>query len=176
MQRLVKKGLVIHERLLHGKHGIFRLSRDGAGHTDLPAIEKVYLGNYDHQLMVIEVYMQLAKLYPEAVWISERHLISDKFKKFKMEAGQRGHLADGVLLFPNNKQVAIEVELTMKGSWRLEKIIENYICEFDYQEVWYFCEPSIIRKVEKTAERYQKYIKVFSLDEMGGAIRPVTVD
>lgn len=175
MQRLVKAGLVLHERILHGKHGVFRLSREGARYTDLPPVDKVYLGNYYHQLMVIEVYMQLARRHPEAAWISERRLISDKFKKYKMESGQRGHLPDGALLFPDNKQIAIEVELTLKGSWRLDKIISHYICDFDFQGVWYFCEPRIMKKVEKAAERYQKYIKVFSLDEMG-VFRSATIE
>ncbi len=166
MQRLVKEGLVIHERILHGKHGIFRLSRNGARHTDLPPVDKVYLGNYYHQLMVIAVYMQLIKRYPEAVWISERELIRDKFKKYKMEAGQRGHIADGVLLFPDNRQIAIEVELTMKGSWRLERIFSNLITEFDFRGAWYYCAPQIMKKMIKAADDYDTYIKIFSLAEL----------
>ncbi len=128
-------------------------------------IKKVYTGNYQHQLMVIEVYMQLAKRHPEATWISERELIRDKFKKFKMESGQRGHLADGILLFPDNKQFAIEVELTMKGSWRLDKIMTHYLTAWDFKEVWYFCAPNILRKMNKVVGE-KTHIKVFSLAEL----------
>lgn len=60
-----------------------------------------------------------------------------------MNSGQRGHLADGVLLFPDGKQIAIEVELTMKGSWRLNKIISHYTVDHAFKEVWYFCAPGI---------------------------------
>lgn len=142
------------------------MSREGAKHTDLPALDKIYMGNYYHQLMVIEVYMKLIKLHPEAAWISERELIRDKFKKYKMQAGQRGHMADGVLLFPDNRQIAIEVELTMKGSWRLEKIIKNLITDFDFKGAWYYCAPQIMRKMLKAAEDHDTYIKIFSLAEL----------
>jgi len=163
MQRLVREGLVIHERIFYHRHGIYRLSKTGAEFTDLPAIDKVYTANYHHQLMVIEVYMQLTKKYPEAVWISERVLIRDNFKKFKMEAGQRGHMPDGVLLLPDGKQIAIEVELTMKGAWRLEKILDHYLRSWDYKEVWYFCAADIMRKMCKVIGE-KTYIKCFGLE------------
>jgi len=36
------------------------------------------------------------------------------------------HLPDGILLFPDLKQAAIEVELTMKSKKRLEDILWDY--------------------------------------------------
>src|SRR5690606_12641074 len=81
IQRLVRDGLVIHERIFHNRHGIYRLSKEGAQFTELPAMDKVFIANYHHHLMVIEVYMQLIKKYPEAIWFSERELIREKFKK-----------------------------------------------------------------------------------------------
>lgn len=162
IKRLVRECFVIHERIFHHRHGIYRLSKSGAELTDLPAIDKVSVANYHHQLMVIEVCMQLAKKYPEAIWMSERELVRENFKKFKMERGQRGHMPDGVMLFPDGKQIAIEVELTMKGSWRLEKILEHYLRSWDYKEVWYFCAADILRKMSKVIGG-KTYIKCFGL-------------
>lgn len=143
------------------------MSREGAEYTELSAIDRVYVGSYHHQLIVIEVYMQLIKQYPEAVWMSERELLRDKFKKFKMESGQRGHMPDGMLLFLDGRKIAIEVELTMKGSWRLEKILSNYFREFWFKdEVWYFCAPNILSKMRKAAEEYKSVISVFELESL----------
>lgn len=81
----------------------------------------------------------------------------------KVGIGKRDkHLADGVLLLPDNKHVAIEVELTMKSKSRLKEIMLGYALHEHIKEVWYFCAPGIVEKVRKVAGD-REYIKVFSL-------------
>src|ERR1700722_13596289 len=70
MQRLVTAGLVKHERVFHGRHGIYRLSKKGAGHTELPALARITLGNYNHSLAVLDVYLYLLTKHPDAEWLS----------------------------------------------------------------------------------------------------------
>ena len=41
MNRLVGAGLVRHERVFYGRHGIYRLSPKGARFTGLPALARV---------------------------------------------------------------------------------------------------------------------------------------
>ena len=159
MQRLVREKLVIHERVFHGRNGIFYLSRLGASHFDLPAMTNVPIAIYDHQLAIIDMYFKLMHLYPEAQWVSERKLIRDRFAK---GIGSIGHVADGLLVFPDDRQIAIEVELTMKGKLRLEKIFKAYAGQFQIKEIWYFCSPEIISKMKKAAEG-RSYIKIHGL-------------
>ncbi len=159
MQKLVKAGLVIHERAFHNKFGIFYLTNRGAQFTDLPRLKSIPLGTYTHQITIIEVYIRLMQQYPDAIWISERSL---KHEKFMDGIGKQGHIADGMLILPDQKQIAIEVELTTKGEYRLEQILKGYAGQFSISEVWYYCSKQAINKVTKLAANLQ-YIKVYSL-------------
>ena len=159
MQRLIKEKLVIHEMVFHGRNGIYYLSKHGANHFDLPAMTNVPIAIYDHQLTIIDVYFKLMHLYPEAQWISERRLKRDRFAK---GIGRLGHISDGLMVFPDDKQIAIEVELTMKGKLRLEHIFMAYAGELKISEVWYFCSPNVLPKMRKVAEK-RSYIKVHGL-------------
>ncbi len=160
MQRLVNEKLVIHKKIFHGRNGIFYLSKQGATHTDLPAIINVPIAVYDHQLAIIELFFKLRHQYPEAEWISERKMKHDKFSK---GIGKIIHIADGMLLFPDNTQIAIEVELTMKSKHRLEQIFKAYVGQFDIKEVWYFCSEDVLPKLQKMAQK-KAYIKTYSIN------------
>src|SRR5579862_1894816 len=103
MGRLIRRGLVKHKRVFYDRHGVYWLSRDGASHTPLPPIKKIPVGIYRHEVLLIELYFELTKRYPEAKWIGERELIWDKFSE---GVGQKGHVADGMLIFPDGKKVA----------------------------------------------------------------------
>ncbi|VVC75009.1 hypothetical protein AQUSIP_02830 [Aquicella siphonis] len=159
MQRLIKEKLVIHERVFHGRNGIYYLSKQGASHFDLPAMSNVPIAIYDHQLAIIDIYFKLMHLHPEAQWISERRLKRERFAK---GIGRLGHISDGLLVFPVDKQIAIEVELTMKGKLRLEKIFKAYASQLEIKEIWYFCSPEILPKMQKAAEK-RPYIKIHRL-------------
>lgn len=146
MQRLVKAGFVIHQRAFNNNFGIFYLNNSGAQFTDLPRMKNIPIGTYNHQLTIIEVYLKLMRQYPEAFWISERHLQRDRVKHGMKK---QNHIADGMLILPDQKQIAIEVELTTKGTYRLEKILKGYASQFDINEVWYFCESQAKNKITK---------------------------
>src|SRR3989338_3243208 len=157
MRRLVQRKFVIKEHLLQGHPALYYLTSKGANFTDLPPIEYVSLGTYRHQIIMINVALKLMRVHPEAIWISERHLKHDKCYD---GIGKRGHVADGLLLFPDNRQIAIEVELSVKGRQRIEGIIKSYASQFDIKEVWYFCSQSAYNALSGLAAK-KTYIKLF---------------
>ncbi|MCE3238537.1 MAG: hypothetical protein K0R24_1518 [Gammaproteobacteria bacterium] len=160
IKRLIQAGLVSHQRIFYSEHGIYFLTERGASYTNLPALQKPSYRHYHHHLKVIEVAMRLKKHYPEATWISERQLLIEKFKK-----GYRtkGHVADGVLVLPNDKKMAIEVELSRKGRMRLERIIKKYAGS-DYDEVWYYCHPDIATSLKMMTQK-MSFINIFNVEE-----------
>jgi hypothetical protein len=164
IERLLRMELLRHERVFYGRPGIYRLTQKGASYTDLPAMRCVPLGNYVHEVTLIDVYLQLRFLYPEARFISERQLKRDKFFD---GVGQRGHLSDGFLIFPEGKQVAIEVELSLKGRNRTESILKGYGGEFSIEEVWYYCPEGIASSLRSMAAK-MPFIKVYDLREFLG--------
>ncbi|MDR3491005.1 MAG: MarR family winged helix-turn-helix transcriptional regulator [Gammaproteobacteria bacterium] len=161
MKKLVDAGLVHHKHILNSRHGIYLASRKGAEYTDLPPIDRITVGQYEHNISIIKVYIKLRQLYPDAFWISERRLKQDKFYD---GVGKVGHISDGILLFPDEKRVAIEVEMSVKGKHRIEKILRELGSDFSIKEVWYFCSKHVIKAVTSSASGMQ-FVKVLSLEE-----------
>lgn len=159
MKRLVSDNLVIHQKIFHAAHGIFYLTKKGALYTDLPPLFNIPKDNYAHQLAVIEIYFNLSKQYPLAEWVGERRLKRDKHVT---SYRKKIHLADGMLLFPDGKEVAIEVELTMKSKRRIFEILSGYSSSFHITEVWYYCAPEIFTRMSQLTEK-KTHIKVHSL-------------
>ncbi len=160
MQRLVEAKLVSHRRILHG-HGVYLVTRKGAKYTDLPSIERIPIGRYEHQIYIINVYNKLRKEYPAACWVSERKLKHDLFYD---GLGKVGHVADGILMFPDGKQVAIEVELSVKGKNRIEKILRKYISQLTIKEVWYYCFPAVVPVLTELSKK-MPFVKIYDLIE-----------
>jgi len=168
VKRLLSANLLIHEKILHARHGIYRLTRKGAGYTELPALSRITLSSYNHSLAVTDVYLYLRQKYPKAEWMSEREMVMDKYAA---GLGKSGHLPDGILYLSSpgkkDQKIAVEVELRSKGKARLESIIKWYTSQFDFAEVWYFC-PQVVANAVKGSmgEQRSKFIKVFSLKEI----------
>ena len=162
IQRLVKAGLVIHERILHNRPGAFYLTNRGAEHTDLPAIARVPVAIYKHQIMIIEAYFKLIQKFTETQWVSERRMKRDKFQD---GIGKRGHIADGMLVFPDQKKIAIEIELSAKGKRRLTEIFRNYGTQHGIKEAWYFFSKNIMADYAELAGN-KSFIKIHKLEEL----------
>jgi hypothetical protein len=160
IKRLTEGGLLYHQHIFYGQHGVYYLTEDGACHTALPALQKLSYRHYHHHLKVIEVAMRLKAHYPKATWISERQLLIEKFKSGRRK---KEHLADGLLLLAEDEKIAIEVELSRKGQERLKYILKKYAGE-DYKEVWYYCPPGITTFL-KTLTQRMPFIKIFNIEE-----------
>jgi hypothetical protein len=160
MQRLMERGYIRHERVFFHRHGIYRATRAGAQQSGLPMLSKIPIGIYEHQLAVIEVYIKLMKEYPGATWLTERVLRKTGFMPGRNRRRDK-HYADALMFLPDGKQIAIEVELTMKSKRRLDKILLQYMTQFEIKEVWYFCAADVADKVKRLADAYKSVIKVF---------------
>lgn len=160
MNRLIKGGYVSHNQIFKNKHGIYYLTSKGAKHTTLPPLSTISLGGYKHQLLITDIRQKLCAQYPDAQWISERYL---KQQKFFYGIGKKGHIADGMLIFPN-KKIAIEVELSLKGKQRLETIFNAYGSQLEIDEAWYFCADSLINPLT-TLSKNKSFIKIYSIKE-----------
>lgn len=136
MKRLIAMDLVNHEQIFHGRHGIYRLTKKGAGFTDLPPLNRLPLDYYYHEVKLVDLYLTLMAQYPGSDWRSERHLQQEKCQN---GFGQFAHVADGLLTLPDGKKIAIELELSLKGRTRIERILKGYATQFHLDEIWYFC-------------------------------------
>lgn len=161
MRRLKKNRLVCHSRIFHNRPGVFTVTAKGADYTNLPPIKKISIGQYEHQICIINVNQRLRHLYPNLRWVSERQLKHDKFYN---GIGKRGHISDGILIAADGNQIAIEVELSVKGKNRVEKIIKGYAGEFDIKEVWYFGTPTVIYMLKSLTIK-MPFVIIHNIDE-----------
>lgn len=162
MQRLVQKGCVQHERVFHNQPGIYRLTKKGASYTSLRPMDKIPIGNYEHQVLITELSIAMRTQHPTAQWVSERHL---KHAKYSKGVGQSGHLPDAILVKEGGKQVAIEVELSLKAKERTQEIFTQYSGNFDFEEVWYFCYPDILGSLLEWSKPHP-VIRIFNLKDV----------
>jgi len=81
----------------------------------------------------------------------------------KSGVGVTGHLSDGVLRV-DGQSIAIEVELSLKGKRRLQKIFNHYLKAFEYKEVWYFCGSDMIERHLKPFAAKADFFKLFNVD------------
>lgn len=165
LRKLIAHHYLLHERLLQNKPGHYRVTKAGAEFNPLglKPVRYVSLGKYQHTKLLVDLSLKLAEKY-QAQFITERELRLDIEHE---GVGRWGHLADGALEF-DDKRIAIEVELTTKGRRRLRKIITNYLSDFSFQEVWYFCGNREVMNLVESQSNNSKFVKTFLLEEWIG--------
>lgn len=161
-KKLVAHEYLLHRRLYHGLPGIFSVTEKGVEYSGshLPPLRTVSKGTYDHDLMVTQLVLKLSKKFGGEL-ITEREL---RYQKTQDGFGQFGHIADAEILL-DNKKIAIELELNKKGNRRLQKIITDYMKNFDVNEVWYFCANNQIKRQVMEYQSTCSFLKVYDLSE-----------
>lgn len=161
IKRLVLEKLVTYSSILNSRHRIYLLTKKGAKYTELPPIDHITVGQYRHHATLVYVYLKLLKQYLDVEWVSERRLMQEKFCD---GLGKKGHVSDGVLIFPNGKKVAIEVEISVKAKHKIEKILRSYCAQLEFKEVWYFCSRPVLPSLTVLTAK-MPFIKIFNLEE-----------
>jgi len=162
MRRLKKAGWIQYQQVFSNKSAYW-LNKSAATEigSSIPAINRPAVAIYTHEVLLIDLYFELQKRYKEANFISEREIIKDKyFDGF----GKKGHVSDGLLIFPDKKVIAIELELTLKSTKRIEHIFRAYKKNLEIDEVWYFCDDKIFNVISRRSED-QSHIKVHHFQE-----------
>lgn len=163
MQWLISRGLVINARVIRNQPRAYFLTSEAIKclNLDLPPIKNIPLYVYEHQLAVMDVYIKLLITHCDAVWVTERRLLREREM---FDLGRDAHMPDGVLIFPDGRKCAIEVEKSQKTKDRLKDIMEGYGLQCVFQEVWYFCASQVLSSVSKIAVDLP-FIKIYKLSE-----------
>lgn len=165
LRKMVQNGYLYHERIFHGKPGVYRVTSSGqniAGDVLTPKkITNANLATYGHGLTVIDVATAL-EAHTGGTWKTERHI---RREKGITGVGRTEHVPDGELKFSDGKSIAVEVELSGKSQRRLQKILRQY-ARTEYKEVWYICGTKAITERIRTAAGKARYIKIHLLEEV----------
>ncbi|MEL6963865.1 MAG: hypothetical protein AAFO01_14005 [Pseudomonadota bacterium] len=147
--------------LVHGDraHWLTPAGRAMCGDS-LPPPKHIRLGSYRHDRMLVDLALTLTA-------DNGGHFTPERRLRQVQEldrVGKRGHVADGWLHTEDQKKpIAIELELSTKGSRRLERILRGYMADLDIAKVWYFVECEAVRRQLAKAAKDLGFIKIHDL-------------
>ena len=158
-----------YDRIFFKGEGIYRVTAAGvkaAGHFLRP-LKTVNLSTYRHDLQVVDLALLLEQM-TGGCWISERVLQ----RRLRLQPGRirREPLPDGLLAWPG-REVAVELELSGKPYWRLEKILRSYT-RSAYDEVWYVTGRADLSDRLELLLAALPFVRLASLE--GGSLRWIT--
>ena len=161
VRQLVDHGYLERRAIFHGDraHWLTRLGRQLCA-DDLPPPKDIKLGSYRHDHMLVDLSLSLISLLGGRFTPERRVRQIMGFTKF----GERYHVPDGWMHFDDKANpVVIELELSTKGTERLEKIVRDQAWDLDIEEVWYFVESDVVRRhLKRVAEGYDS-VRIFSV-------------
>ena len=125
VKKILEAKYLNHRYVFHGEKGVYTVTAKGrllCG-SELPHLKKIQIGSYYHDLKMISLSLDLIEKYG-CEFLSDRQL---RHQYGTGIVGRRGHIPDGVLVFDDEKQIAIELELTKKGAL-LQKNLVLLLC------------------------------------------------
>jgi len=179
LRLLVEEKYLLHRRIFFGRPGIYQAGGQGLALIAddpecVPGLAPVRAATMEHNLLLVDLAQLLVRKTGGA-WKTDRQIRREK--GFDLRAAVRPHVPDGILTLPGGKTIAVELELTAKGTQRLEKILKGYARAAEYREVWYFVRrPALAQKIGELT-RKMPFVKTYLLEEVfrhGGESEPVT--
>ena len=158
LSHLVNDGYLANHRIFFGKPSVYSITRKG-NTTGLAIVKEISLSTYDHDMMVIDVFLKLRDRF--ASYATEKMIRAER----GVGVGKFGRIPDMVGYTAERKDIAIEVDRTDKSLDRVRKIVSTYVLESKYNEVWFICANQLIfNNLEKV--NYSDKIKLFHLRDV----------
>jgi hypothetical protein len=172
LRGLTAAGYLRHENVFHRQPGCYQATRKGLAAIDSRySTRQINLGEYQHDVGVAWLWLAArhGAFGPMGEVIAERRLRShdatpgrtaDPFGVRLGGYGPRGrerlHYPDLVLVTPDGKRIAVELELSGKGRTRREKILSGYAADARVDAVLYLVEHrnhGLARSIRESARR-----------------------
>ena len=172
-KRLVELGLLRHERVVHGRPGLYLATRAGLEFAELELpVAKLNLWSYAHALELVWLQIDLEREFgPERV-LSERQIRSAEFPAawaakrsyerhrphyaLSGSGGPRSlHFPDLVVDggAPGGGLLFVELELSVKASERRREIVCSYVRSSHVERVRYYAAGEALRAMRQTVQR-----------------------
>src|SRR3954447_218381 len=157
---LVDHGLLSPQRLVYGQPALYTATRDGLAWAGIPHLESARVGvaTTRHWATCARLAVKLERAERVEVWGEPRLRAAKLETERPIASAQLGHLPDSrprlrrpdLVLFPETAlPIAIEVELSVKGSRRLEAICRAWARCRIVSEVRYYAPPHVVRAVSR---------------------------
>jgi hypothetical protein len=132
--------------MLVGEPVFVWLTRRGHGIAGIDyAVWRPHAGMLAHIAAVTDVRLDVMRRHPDGLWVSERELHREAAAG---RGGRQRHRPDGLVVL-DGREVAVEVELTLKRRARIEQIMTELVAR--YGSVTYFAAPAPRRTLTQLA-------------------------
>ena len=162
LDRWQHAGLVQSKKLLADLPAFCWLTREGLYAASLPFHSLEPSPTQLHHIgWVAQARLHFASQHPEWSWTSERWL--------RVQLDQKGKslkLPDALLHLPDDRRIALEVELTHKNATTLEQIIKDRVLVYDH--TWYFAttraQTALHTAIDQLDDHDQQRVTIYPLD------------
>jgi hypothetical protein len=180
LSRLVRDGLLEHKRLLYGKPGLYVATPEGLRWTFNERLGAYRLGpgGFQHAWELAATAVALHNALPEYEQLSDREIrVGENDGPGLIASAGLGELPGGrpalhrpdlALIAPDERVLAIEVELSIKAPRRLQAICRGYARARHLVHVYYLATPPAQRAVARAVAevRAQDRITVLALGDI----------
>jgi Replication-relaxation len=180
LKALARSGYLELVRVWHGRPGTYVATAEGTRTADValpPA--RVAAATLAHHLAVADLAARLlaehpGARHPGARWVTERELRRDAMAAARERGTGRlfggvPRVPDGVLVLPDGRRVAVEVELSAKGSARYRSVLGWYATALGFARVrWFVADRPLRDRLEALAraERLDDLVSVEPLPDV----------
>jgi hypothetical protein len=178
---LVDQGLLVPVRLLHGQPALYVTTREGLVWARLARFEpcRVSVATATHWALCARLAVVLERTEPDyRVWSEREVRVAELDAGRAVASAELGRLPDGrprlrradLVLMPRverRRPTAVEVELAVKWSRRLEAICRAWARCRLIESVRYYASPAAARAVARAVDRVRAHdvIEIHSLQE-----------
>lgn len=159
IKRLVAADYIVQHKLYANEGAYITLGALGADLLATKAVKGLSLNTLKHDMLVLDLYFDLLDKNPGGLVMSEREL---RFAS-GIKVGDKKKVPDLLLTDAENKQIAIEVEISEKSHARLIEIINNYLNDVKLSAAHYFVESKALGNKLLELSGHHPKISVFLL-------------
>ncbi len=164
LRGLVARELIAHRRVFHGIPGVYSATSSGLVATGLGLPRpRLDIRTYVHDRAAASVTIELEREFGVGAVCTERELRSHdagdpQRPRYAVrrgyERGRRGlHFPDLAIELEGAKPLAVEIELTAKGTRRLDSIVAAYVVAGHLDRIRYYAAPAALAGVARAVER-----------------------
>jgi transposase len=178
LARLVEYGLLARSRLVYGQPALYTATREGLAWAGLSQLDSARVGvaTTRHWALCARLAVQLERAERLEVWGEPRLRAAELDAGQAIASARLGDLPDGrprlrrpdLVLFPDAAlPVAVEVELSVKASRRLQGISRAWARCRIVSEVRYYAPPHVQRAVSRAVSVVQAHdaIRILNLED-----------
>jgi hypothetical protein len=188
LNQLVADGLLEQTQLLYRQPGLYVATAEGLRWRGLQRLgtHRVSPGGFEHAWQVATVAVALHHGLPGWTLLSDREIRDQEIEPDELVASARlgelpggrpaVHRPDLAVISPDGRMVAVEVELSVKATRRLQAICRAYARARHIHHIYYLAEPAAARAVSRAVEqtRAGDRITVLPLQEVGRLVAAET--